>query len=1032
MDVLDSWIMIEQLSEGSIEKSSTNYRLFQNHGINDYKEEFFSFLQNKKEKDKLSEKRFEKSGLVLYFDIFDFQEVIDILRSKYDISATNEEIRAPGSKFTFALYFDNQLNFISEKTFFTISGYIRYKKELPKNFVNAEATLRDDLNQKFEDMEFNDVITDLLDQYRVSLADCRFGFVENLETGDVNLHSFFIDDLKKAKTVETDNLNRYFSGFLGKRKNLDGNAQSNHFNPEELLEILQPQNYPLGRFPSNTDYALSFMQEVAVNLALNDSNTIRSVNGPPGTGKTTLLKEIFADLVVQQAREICHMSNKKIDGSLLYWENAKLGTLPSRIADKNIVVASSNNGAVQNIVNELPLIEEISEEFRQEILATNYFKTISNSVMREKWMNKNGKRNREIERKIGDEEKWGVFSLEGGKAENIGNLLLNIEFMDTHLKTKYAPNSGIYKEFLTLYKQVLSKRNLAQKYFEKISELFTLVKTHKGKCLGYVFEKQGKLDMLEQVMIDKKAKMESIETELEKLASDLSINEASLGEIFLAQKEAQRNFDVISMQKPNLFWLQKIFNKKVVEEYYSNVNQANGKLNELATLRDKLKIEKQKIEQELKVRKIELRHKKMELELEIREFNDWKKTQADEIIEMKTRIDRLEKYRRDNSIEEVDFSKSYSELQTSNPWFDKEFRIQQSKLFMKSLEVRKQFLYENSKHLRAARIIWASQNKYAAKENGKELLFEAWQWVNFAVPIISTTFASFGKMFRSLNENSIGNLFIDEAGQALPQASVGAIFRSKKVMVVGDPSQIQPVLTLDSNILGLLQQHYRVDEKFISSDSSTQTIVDKTSQYGFKKNEDEWIGIPLWVHRRSNYPMFTISNEVSYDGLMVQGKPASKAYGKADWLDVSGKANDKYVKEQAQVLKTEIMKQLSKDPSLEDDIYVISPFRNVASKLARDLDSINFTKRIKNKAVNVGTVHTFQGKEAKIVYFVLGADSNSKGAAMWAVSEPNIMNVAATRAKEEFYVIGDKKLYSTLGSNVANLAISIIDSYNRD
>ncbi|MGN7311070.1 AAA domain-containing protein [Alkalicoccobacillus gibsonii] len=103
----------------------------------------------------------------------------------------------------------------------------------------------------------------------------------------------------------------------------------------------------------------------------------------------------------------------------------------------------------------------------------------------------------------------------------------------------------------------------------------------------------------------------------------------------------------------------------------------------------------------------------------------------------------------------------------------------------------------------------------------------------------------------------------------------------------------------------------------------------------------------------------------------------------------------------------------------------------MAYKLARVLDEIKFTKRENGKVLNVGTVHTFQGKEAKIVYFVLGADSDSSGAARWAVSDPNMMNVAATRAKEEFYIIGNKKLYGSLGSEVANKTISIIDDYIR-
>ena len=43
-----------------------------------------------------------------------------------------------------------------------------------------------------------------------------------------------------------------------------------------------------------------------------------------------------------------------------------------------------------------------------------------------------------------------------------------------------------------------------------------------------------------------------------------------------------------------------------------------------------------------------------------------------------------------------------------------------------------------------------------------------------------------------------------------------------------------------------------------------------------------------------------------------------------------------------------------------------------------------------------------------------------------------MMNVAATRAKEEFYVIGDKELYLSLGSEVANNTMMIIRKYAKD
>lgn len=52
------------------------------------------------------------------------------------------------------------------------------------------------------------------------------------------------------------------------------------------------------------------------------------------------------------------------------------------------------------------------------------------------------------------------------------------------------------------------------------------------------------------------------------------------------------------------------------------------------------------------------------------------------------------------------------------------------------------------------------------------------------IPVIGSTFASFSRMCANMGKETIGHLFIDEAGQALPQASVGAIFRSKYVMAV--------------------------------------------------------------------------------------------------------------------------------------------------------------------------------------------------------------------------------------------------------
>ncbi|MED3893323.1 AAA domain-containing protein [Peribacillus frigoritolerans] len=1026
-DILNAWITIEQLSEGSINKKDKSLKSL--HTVEEDWNKFFSdFLTKKKGQQNVSDKFFKKSGLVLYFDIFNFQEVVDILREKYKIAKAYEEV-SNSDKFTFSLYFDNQLNFIADKLFFTMSGYIRQHGDLPKDFLKVENSFREDLNRKFDE-DFNTSISELLQKYNVSTENFRYAFVENLDNGDVNLHSFFIEDLNKAKTITNKNLNRYFNGFSGYRQNLDGKKESIHFN-SHIFEtmILQPKFYPLGRFPSNPDFALSFMQQVAVNLALNDENDIRSVNGPPGTGKTTLLKDIFADLVVQQAAEISQLSDKNIQGSLVYWQSAKLGVLPHSISDKNIIVASSNNGAVQNIVKELPKKEKIADDFQKQLEEANYFKDVSNSKLTGEGFGKN----REIKSELLNEENWGTFSLEGGSSTNINKLLLNIEVIEKDLEENYQATTGVsvYQEFSRLYDELKIEREKIQEYSKKMYSLQKLKTKHKEQVIAFEQEEKKKRTNLISQEEEAKRELERLRQESVNLQKDLSNASIEIKNLTNLQAQAERNYDVVTSQKPSFLWFQKIFNKPKVEQYFKNLNNTNDHLNHLSQQKTKLLNDRMQLENGLKENATKSEYAQKQIQDTKADFNRWMTTQQNDFKKLEQEIALLEKLKHQSGIKELDFSLSYDEVQKSNPWFTKQFRILQSELFISALKVRKQFLYENRKSLKAARIIWNKQSEYIGKENGHQLISESWQWLNFTIPVVSTTFASFGRMFKNLNENSIGNLFIDEAGQALPQASVGAIFRSKKVMVVGDPSQIKPVMTLDSNVLTLIGRYYKVDEKFVSADASTQTIVDATSQYGFQKNEDEWIGIPLWVHRRSNYPMFTISNEISYDGLMVQGKSEDESQGKSQWYDSTGKANDKFVKEQADLLKSLIDKRLQEDPDLAEEIYVISPFRNVAYKLARVLDKINFTKRENGKITNIGTVHTFQGKEAKIVYFVLGADSNSSGAARWAVSDPNMMNVAATRAKEEFYVIGDKKLYASLGSEVANKTISIINDYNR-
>lgn len=1024
--ILESWIMVEHLSEGDINKNDKSLFGFEDLNGNDY----YTLFQAKMKAKKVDKKK--NGGIVIYFDIFEFKEVVELLREKYHLAPTEEEIKF-GSKFAMALYFDKSLNFLEDMTFLTESGYIRCFEEVPKEetFHEYETEMKTKIAQFFEESaespeKFNQAMERVLSLQtpQIDINQCKLQPIENIELDATNLHSFFIEDLEAAKTITTPNLDKYLLGNVTTRINLDSKSDSINFNAASFEEILQPENYPLGRFPSNAKYALSFMQQVAVNLSIGyDNSQIRSVNGPPGTGKTTLLKDIFAELVVKQAHDICNLSKKCIKGTpeTQYYEKATIGVIPEHIAENGIVVASSNNGAVQNIVNELPLDEKIDAQLIDELKKADYFQKIANLSEEEE------------DKKDGEQEAeptWGLFSLEGGKSKNMTNIITNLKSVVSYLEDEYEEEEEIYDEFEKQYKEVEVLRQKAQNFANEYHNSFRDRKELRMLEESYEKEMADKEKALEDAVVRKEEIARRCHEEIERLErckrekeKEAAINEQN-------KQDVQESLKLLQNVKTSKF--DKIFRKNPQND---NLSEEQTKLREFTQKSIKYRNQINEYEKQIAEKQMELMREETSLEQRKQQLKNWREKNCAKIAELRNRIEVMDKTTSGNGIKPLQMDLTYDELQLSNPWFDEEYRVAQSKLFITALRVRKQFLYENRKNVKAATNIWNNQNEYVEK---KIVVSAAWDWINMTVPVISSTFASFGRMCKNLNENTLGHLFIDEAGQALPQAAVGAIFRSRHVMVVGDPAQIKPVLTLDANVLKMLGKHFDVSEKYLSESASTQTLTDAVSQYGYyrdkEKSDDSWIGIPLWVHRRCQYPMFTISNCISYDGLMVQGKPG---YGKTGWYDVKGKANNKYVEEQGEFLLKLIEKMAEENPDIldkekKDIIYVISPFSNVAFRLSQKLKSIGFTRYANGKPTNIGTVHTFQGKEAPIVFMVLGADEQSSGAARWAVSEPNMMNVAATRAKEEFYIIGNKKLYLSLGCDVATETNKVIKKYAKE
>ena len=77
----------------------------------------------------------------------------------------------------------------------------------------------------------------------------------------------------------------------------------------------------------------------------------------------------------------------------------------------------------------------------------------------------------------------------------------------------------------------------------------------------------------------------------------------------------------------------------------------------------------------------------------------------------------------------------------------------------------------------------------------------------------------------------------------------------------------------------------------------------------------------------------------------------------------------------------------------------------------------------------VGTIDTFQGREADTVILLLGAPKASQHRPrQWAASPPNIINVAVSRAKQNLYVVGSAAAWAGAGTSLQVLQRQLAQS----
>lgn len=249
------------------------------------------------------------------------------------------------------------------------------------------------------------------------------------------------------------------------------------------------------------------------------------------------------------------------------------------------------------------------------------------------------------------------------------------------------------------------------------------------------------------------------------------------------------------------------------------------------------------------------------------------------------------------------FSLEHGKRHQATPWLSPSTQRLRDEVFISAMAIHRAFIDAAAKPLRhnlgALMNVFTTQTLRSPEK--QVLLPDLWASLFLVVPLISTTFASVNRMLGKLPPESLGWLFVDEAGQALPQAAVGALLRTRRAVIVGDPVQIEPVVALPDTLTQAVCRRFGVDPDHYSAPSaSAQALADSASFYTTEFQTyvgSRNVGVPLLVHRRCSEPMLSISNTIAYSGLMVSAKLSKPSairdvLGPSAWIHVEGSGED--------------------------------------------------------------------------------------------------------------------------------------------
>lgn len=238
-------------------------------------------------------------------------------------------------------------------------------------------------------------------------------------------------------------------------------------------------------------------------------------------------------------------------------------------------------------------------------------------------------------------------------------------------------------------------------------------------------------------------------------------------------------------------------------------------------------------------------------------------------------------------------------------------------------------------------------------------------------------------------------VIIDEASQCDVPPMIPALYRAAKAVIIGDPQQFPPVITMSELRNDYLLAHYHLnEERYYLYDYRRATAYSVIAEPR----------VMLTNHYRCQPDIAEYFNEAFYcNRLNIYTAAAAFGFKRAvDWVEVPNSIEreiDAVVDRVAELAQS----------GFKGSVGVVTPLRKYANILD---ERLNKYRHAFDGELIVNTVNAFQGGEKDVIIFMLTYTGELSPTQQWYLTASEnryIYNVAVSRARACLVLVGDRK-----------------------